>query len=126
MTHIRDFREKHRIKLTELARASDMTASYLSSMERGYTRVTSSAAGRLVNGYRSLGLDIEVAAKAIYRAVDDSPPRKRRRKGSLVTRAQFFAAASLIFDVKTESSRLELLASRLGLGGEKYECPDCD
>ena len=128
MTHIREFREKHRVKLTELARAADLTASYLSSMERGFTRVTSTAASKIVNGYKSLGFDVEAATKTIFKAVEDSAPSvlKMKRTGSFVTRDQFFQAASVVFDIKSDIEKFESLAARLGLGSTRHDCPDCD
>jgi transcriptional regulator with XRE-family HTH domain len=127
MSSIREFREKNRVRLTELARASDITASYLSSIERGFARITSTAASKLVNGYKSLGFDELAASKTMYDAVEVATPKKPSHvKHKKMSRDQFFQAASVIFDVESDRDKFESLAIRLGLMEDRHDCPDCD
>ncbi len=70
ITALRAFREKHKIKLGDLAKASGMHISYLCMLETGKRQVGELSAQRLKAGYKKLKVQESVDSSiAMTRAV---------------------------------------------------------
>ena len=74
ITALRALREKHKIKLGELAKASGIHISYLCGLEMGKQQVGAKSAQRLIAGYKKLKVqeNVENAIK-MTRAVFKTP-----------------------------------------------------